>query len=223
MFIRPRMMAIERSRRMAPQPAHALLQFGAPRRPRSSSPSGCSARNDAGDEPPPAPRPRRTSRRRRRTAAENATSSSSEPIGGPMNVLATDSMLHMRPFARSRCSGSTIDGMNVWPQLSRSTSAQPSSSVASSSSRYRPGAGADHVLHLVGCRQRALLGQHRERDEQRERRSAARPSATMARLRSTRSVITPAGSVNTSHGRRCAAATSATSSGLRVIAVASHG
>ena len=47
--------------------------------------------------------------------------------------------------------------------------------------------------------------------------------ATIARLRSTRSVITPAGRVNTSHGKRCATATSAISNGLRVIAVASHG
>ncbi|CAB4818419.1 unannotated protein [freshwater metagenome] len=65
---------------------------------------------------------------------ENAANSSNEPIGGPMNVLATDSTAHIRPLARSRCSGGTIDGMNVCPQLSRSTSAHPINNVASSSS-----------------------------------------------------------------------------------------
>ena len=46
---------------------------------------------------------------------------------------------------------------------------------------------------------------------------------TIALRRSTRSVITPAGKVKTNHGNRCAAATIAISSGLRVIAVASQG
>jgi hypothetical protein len=46
---------------------------------------------------------------------------------------------------------------------------------------------------------------------------------TIAFLRSTRSVITPAGSVKIIHGRRCTSATPAISSGLRVSAEASHG
>ena len=47
--------------------------------------------------------------------------------------------------------------------------------------------------------------------------------ATIALRRSTRSVITPAGRVNSIHGSRWATATSAISSGLRVTAEASHG
>jgi hypothetical protein len=47
--------------------------------------------------------------------------------------------------------------------------------------------------------------------------------AIMALRRSTRSVITPAGRVNRSHGRRWATTTVATSSGFRVTAEASHG
>ena len=62
-----------------------------------------------------------------------------------------------------------------------------------------------------------------KRDAQREQRRAARPSRTIARRRSTRSVITPAGSVKTSHGRRWATITSAIRIGLRVTADASHG
>ena len=41
--------------------------------------------------------------------------------------------------------------------------------------------------------------------------------------RSLRSVMTPAGSVNTNHGSRWATTTRAMSTGLRVIADASHG
>ena len=139
-----------------------------------------------------------------------------------MNVLATVSMLHMRPLARSRCSGATMDGMNVWPALSRSTSAEPSSTVATSSNRYSPvrvpttlptssGDGNDCCCDSTAI---AMNSVNRKRSES---------IATIALRRSTRSVITPAGSVNTSHGRRWAAATSAMSNGLRVMAVASHG
>ena len=46
---------------------------------------------------------------------------------------------------------------------------------------------------------------------------------TISRRRSLRSVMTPAGSVNSSHGRRWTTPTRAISSGLRVIAEASHG
>ncbi len=60
----------------------------------------------------------------------NDTAISSAPSGGPMNVLATSSALHIRPFAFSRCSVWTIEGMNVWAELSYSTSAIPISSVA---------------------------------------------------------------------------------------------
>ena len=38
--------------------------------------------------------------------------------GGPRNWLATISAEYIRPFARSRCSASTIAGMNVWALLS---------------------------------------------------------------------------------------------------------
>ena len=48
-------------------------------------------------------------------------------------------------------------------------------------------------------------------------------AVTMIRLRSKRSVITPAGSVKSSHGSRWATATSAMRIGFRVTADASHG
>ena len=46
---------------------------------------------------------------------------------------------------------------------------------------------------------------------------------TIKRRRSLRSVMTPAGSVNSSHGSRWTTPTRAISSGLRVIADANHG
>ena len=46
---------------------------------------------------------------------------------------------------------------------------------------------------------------------------------TISKRRSWRSVKTPAGSANSNHGRRCTTATRAISTGLRVIADASHG
>ena len=55
------------------------------------------------------------------------------PTTGPTKVLATSSALHMRPLAFSRSEVSTRLGMIVCPQLSRSTSAMPSSRVATSS------------------------------------------------------------------------------------------
>ncbi len=57
----------------------------------------------------------------------------------------------------------------------------------------------------------------------RVRPKRAKSAVTIARLRSTRSVITPAGKVNTSHGRRCTSTTSEIRIGLRVIADASQG
>ncbi len=47
--------------------------------------------------------------------------------------------------------------------------------------------------------------------------------STIALRRSTRSVMTPAGNVNTSQGSRWATAMRAISSGLRVMALASQG
>ena len=55
------------------------------------------------------------------------------PTTGPTKVLATSSALHMRPLACSRSDAVDEAGMIVCPQLSRSTSAMPSSKVATSS------------------------------------------------------------------------------------------
>ena len=54
-----------------------------------------------------------------------------------MNVLATISVLHIRPFAFSNWSVWTIEGMNVWAELSYNTSAIPISSVARMMTPYR--------------------------------------------------------------------------------------
>ncbi len=52
-----------------------------------------------------------------------------------MNWLATLSALHIRPLAFSSWLVSTMAGRIVWAELSRSTSAMPSSNVASSTTR----------------------------------------------------------------------------------------
>ena len=71
----------------------------------------------------------------RKNGSENATASRSDPSGGPANWLATPSALHIRPLAFSSWLLSTRAGIIVWPELSRSTSAMPSSNVASSTIR----------------------------------------------------------------------------------------
>ena len=131
-FIRPRMIAIERSRSWR----HSQ------RKPSASSvfhgfctwSSGRSARKLPGIDHTSTAATRKDAASTK-NGSENAAISSSEPSGGPMNVLAMNSALHMRPLAFSNWSASTIDGMNVWPQLSRSTSAVPSSNVAINSMR----------------------------------------------------------------------------------------
>ena len=54
--------------------------------------------------------------------------------------------------------------MIVCAELSRSTSAMPSSSVATTTSRYRPVRVPVTDVELVGPGQRALLAEHGERD-----------------------------------------------------------
>ena len=113
------------------------------------------------------------------------------------------SMLHSRPFAFSSWAGCTMLGMIVCAELSRSTSAMPSSSVASSTSRNRPvrvpvtdssssGPGSECCWPSTA----------NATNNVRNARSVS--IAIIALRRSTRSVITPAGNVNTSQGRRCA-------------------
>ena len=114
-------------------------------------------------------------------------------------------------------------GMIVCAELSRSTSAMPSSNVAMSTQEVQTGPRAGDRVELVGPGQRALLAEHGEAPRPASAPPRSTSIATIALRRSTRSVITPAGSVKTSHGRRWATSTSATSSGLRVTAEASHG
>lgn len=166
----------------------------------SAARSGCSARNEPGMSATSAAATKNEVASTK-NGTENAARSSSEPIGGPMNVLATDSMLHIRPFARSRCSGATIDGMNVCPQLSRSTSAEPNSNVASSSNRYSP------VRVPTMLRTSSGAGSVPCSASTAKAMSSVKPKrstsiSTIARLRSTLSVITPAGRVNNNHGNR---------------------
>jgi hypothetical protein len=152
----------------------------------------------------------------------NATSNSSEPRGGPTKRFMMPSMLHTRPFAFSSWSGRTMLGIRVWLALSRSTSAMPRSSVAVRTIRKSPvrvpvtvssssGAGSEP------CARSTATATNRVRNP----RSTS--IVTIALRRSTRSVMTPAGRVNSSQGMRCATATVATRIGLRVTAEASQG
>ena len=129
-FINPRMIAIERSRSLA----HNQRKPSASSRRQCACTwsSGRSARNVPGIAATRAAAAKNDAASTKK-GSENATSSSNEPSGGPTKVLAMTSALHIRPLAFSSWSTSTIDGMNVCPQLSRSTSAVPSSKVATSS------------------------------------------------------------------------------------------
>ncbi len=153
---------------------------------------------------------------------KNAPAISTLPSGGPTNVLATCSADHIRPLATSSCSGSTIAGMIVCAELSRSTSANPSSRLDTTRITYSPvrvpttssmcaASGRSWPMPSTTMATNAVSTARRQ------------SIATIALRRSTRSVITPAGSVNTSHGSRWATATTATRIGLRVTAEASHG
>jgi hypothetical protein len=158
----------------------------------------------------------------KRSGSANPVTSSRLASGGPANWLATISAAYICPLACSRSGSSTTAGRNVWALLSWSTSQVPSSNVAMSSTRYRnhsvpttestsSGAGSAPPRTSTASATSAVI----------TKRIALAP--TISRRRSWRSVITPAGSVNSSHGRRWTTATRAISSGLRVTAVANHG
>jgi hypothetical protein len=128
----------------------------------------------------------------------------------------------MRPLARSRCLSATIAGRNVWALLSYSTSPTPSSSVASSSTTYSGASVPTTWSTASGVGSTSWRAKTASATTVvSTKRSPLAP--TIRRRRSWRSVITPAGSVNKSHGSRWATATRAMSSGLRVIADASQG
>jgi hypothetical protein len=55
------------------------------------------------------------------------------PTIGPTKAFAVSSAPHNRPLAFSSNGASTMAGMSVWPQLSRSTSASPRNRVATRS------------------------------------------------------------------------------------------
>ncbi len=219
MFINPRMIAIDLSKGLCQ--SHFTPSASSERHELGAESSGRSARKIPGIRATRAAAMKKDAASTKK-GRENMAISSSEPMGGPMKVLATASALHMRPLARSRCSGATSAGMIVCPQLSRNTSAQPRSKVATSRTTYSPtrvpttsrtssGVGREPCLDSTAMATTTVSSPRRK------------SIATIARRRSTRSVITPAGKVNKSHGRRCTAATRAIRRGLRVIAVASHG
>ena len=152
-FIKPRMIANERSRwlphnQRTPSFSSARQDAAAP----PCSRSGWWARNEPGISATSAAATKKEPASTK-NGAENAASSS-EPIGGPMNVLATDSMLHIR---HERLPAVVAQHLGR-AQQQRGQQQQ----------QVQPGAGADDVAHLVGCGKAALLGQDGERDEQRE-------------------------------------------------------
>ena len=190
--------------RVPPQPAHALGELGprtrrgaalvagarrgtcrgsAPTRAAATKNEAASTKNGHGERGDEEQRTERRSDERVGHA-----------LGAPQPAVG---LLEVRP-------GATMFGISVWAELSRSTSAMPSSSVARSTTRYSPVRVPVTDSTSSGAGERALLAEHGERDAEGEQRRAACPSSTIARRRSTRSVMTPAGSVNTSHGRRCA-------------------
>ncbi|CAB4692604.1 unannotated protein [freshwater metagenome] len=57
------------------------------------------------------------------------------PSGGPIKVFVSDSADHIRPFAFSRFSSATTDGISVCALLSRKTSMNPKSSAVISKSK----------------------------------------------------------------------------------------
>ena len=112
--------------------------------------------------------------------------------------------------------------MIVCAALSRSTSAMPSSSVAITTTVKSSHSVPTTADDVVRAGQRALPASTASATTA---ASAKRQTSmlTINRRRSTRSVMTPAGSENTSHGSRPATGTSEIRSGLRVTADASHG
>ncbi len=156
----------------------------------------------------------------------NDTLRSRPATGGPTKPFITISAPHRRPLARSSCVRSTRDGISVCAELSRRTSAQPSNVAAT----YRS-PRASGPLDGVAAKPSAIsIGSLSEPSP--ARMTIATPTVSRARSasilminlrRSARSVITPAGSVNSSHGRRVATTTPAIAIGSLVRALANHG
>ncbi len=120
----------------------------------------------------------------------------------------------------------TSAGISVWAALSRNTSAMPSSNAPPySTAKNIPWAAGGEAVP-------AAMAAGGESWPEPSSTTTATPRVTVPRARSihptrrrrsTRSVITPAGRVKSSQGRRVATATRAMCTGLRVTAEASHG
>ena len=212
--------------RVVPQPAEALgqllLERPALRRRRRRAAGWPLGGDDREHEPG---RRRRTCRRRTRSAARTRSTSSRLASGGPTNWLATISAEYIRPLARSR--SSVVDdrrherlGAVVVEHLARAEQQRGDEDhdvqePLGADDRARPRRAPAMTSLARPARRRATSdGEHG---------TGPTLAPTIRRRRSWRSVMTPAGSVNSSHGRRWTTATRAISSGLRVIAVASHG
>ena len=209
--------------RVVPQPAEPLGELVLERRPRRPGPRPARPGRRGRRWRTRARRRRRTSRRRTKIGSTKPAASSRLASGGPTNWLATISAEYIWPLACSRSASSTIAGRNVWALLSWSTSHVPSSIVATSEHDVEEPLGADDLVDLVRRRQRAAAGPSTATATSAVSTKRTVLAPTISRRRSLRSVITPAGSVNSSHGRRWTTATRAISSGLRVTAVANHG
>ena len=94
--------------RVVPQPAHALLEVGRPRRRGRRLGTVVAGRRLLRNWPATRnTRPAATAKNDTASTTngrKNATASSTLPSGGPTKVLATCSADHIRPLARSRCS-----------------------------------------------------------------------------------------------------------------------
>ena len=211
------MIAIGRSSRCRHQPAHALGESDLNDWSRSGSRLGAERAGDQRHQ-------RRGDEERGGVDEERhreAPRSSNEPSGGPTNVLAITSMLHMRPLAFSSWSTRTIVGHD---RLRRVV--------------------AQHLGHAEQQRRQQDDGTGRSGADQRSSSSGpGNESCWPSTANATPAVSTPAqhvhrhhrlaavdaigdhaaGSVKTSHGSRCATTPSATRIGLRVTAEASHG
>ncbi len=143
-----------------------------------------------------------------------------------MNELVIISAPHRRPLAFSRLSLLTMEGISVWAALSRSTFARPKSTAEMyRTARRTPApAGGRASPEAIDSGLDSSDWKIRTTTATAMVTTARRASiATTSRRRSIRSVITPAGKLNTSHGSLVATPTRAMCRGLRVTALASHG
>ena len=137
---------------VAPQPAEALGEFDLPRaapgRPVRPRPPA-RRRGDGEDQPG---RDRVTSRRRRRTARRTRRPGAARQRR-PEEIVGQHLGRVQPAVGPSRSDVSTIEGMNVWAELSYSTSHVPRSNVATRRTRRR-----DHPCRRPGRCRRATAG-----------------------------------------------------------------